>query len=447
MEWSKESQMSNVKFFEILKQEKKTKARIGNINTSHGKILTPGFVPVGSQASVKSLTPRDLEEIGVQVFFVNTYHLYLRPGAEIIQKLGGIHQFMGWNGPIMSDSGGFQVFSLGKKQKKVRAPLFSETRAGVNGKSKSNTPSLSEPPIRNLNEISNLNLTATQYSSKRVSSPSLVAIDYNGVTFRSHLDGSEHRFTPEKSIEIQQKLGTDMMVAFDECAPYPVDYDYAKTAMERTHRWGLRSLKAFQTKLSKKPQFLFGVVQGSVYKDLRQESAKFVASLPFDGIAIGGAAVGESKQEMRQVLDWVMPILPKNRPVHLLGVGEIDDIFAAMERGIDTMDCVMPTRLARMGYVLVKCQSSNGKCQNYNMDITKTRFTEDPRPIDENCDCYVCQNFSRAYINHLFRTRELLAYRLATYHNLSFMEKLFMEIREAIKKGELLKLKKQWLQK
>jgi len=372
--------------FKILSADQKTMARRGEITTSHGKILTPAFVPVGSQATVKSLTPHDLKEIGTQVFFVNTYHLYLRPGAEMIEKLDGLHQFMKWNRPIMTDSGGFQVFSLGRRE--------------------------------------------------------LVKIDYHGVTFYSHLDGSKHRFTPEKSIEVQQKLKADMMVAFDECAPYPTTHVYAETAMKRTHRWALRSLAAKK----RKDQFLFGVIQGSVYKDLREQSTKFISSLEFDGIAIGGVAVGESKKEMIQVLDWVMPILTKEkkqRPIHLLGVGEIDDIFAAVEKGIDMMDCVMPTRLARMGWILT--QNPKLKNKDFRYDITKSKFADNKEPPDPDCDCYLCRNFSRAYLHHLFRTHELLAYRLATYHNLFFIEQLFVKIREAIKKGEFLKLKKQWL--
>lgn len=373
----------NSSFFKILSNDQKTRARRGEIITAHGKILTPAFVPVGSQATVKSLTPDDLKEVGTQVFFANTYHLYLRPGAELIEKLGGLHQFMNWPGPVMTDSGGFQVFSLGRRE--------------------------------------------------------LVKIDYHGVTFCSHLDGSRHYFTPEKSIEIQQKLGADMMVAFDECAPYPTTSQYARTAMERTHRWALYSLKAAQDKPLKNKQFLFGVIQGSTFKDWRQQSAQFISSLDFDGLAIGGVAVGESKKEMIQVLDWVMPTLLKEkkpRPIHLLGVGEIDDIFAAVERGVDMMDCVMPTRLGRMGHILIK---------NSTYDITKSKFASDPKPLDPECRCSVCQNFSRAYLNHIFRAKELLAYRLASYHNLFFMEQLFAKIRGAIEKGEFLKLKKQCL--
>jgi len=380
-------------FFKVLANEQKTKARVGEIKTSHGKILTPAFVPVGSQATVKGLTPQDLKEINSQVFFANTYHLYLRPGAKIIEKLGGLHKFMGWFGPLMTDSGGFQVFSLGRGE--------------------------------------------------------LVKIDYNGVTFYSHLDGSKYYFTPEKSIRIQQQLGADIIVAFDECVSYPTTHKYAEMAMKRTHRWALRSLEASQqSKASKKQQFLFGVIQGSVFKDLRQQSAEFISSQNFDGLAIGGVAVGEPRKEMISVLDWVMPILAKEkklRPVHLLGLGEIEDIFLAVEKGIDMMDCVMPTRLGRMGWILTK--NSKLKNKDFRYDVTKSKFAKDREAPDPGCGCYLCQNFSRAYLHHLFRAHELLAYRLATYHNLFFMEQLFAKIREAIKKGEFLKLKKQWLEK
>jgi len=405
-------------FFKLLKKDKQTQTRVGEINTSHGKILTPAFVPVGSQATVKSLNPKDLKEIGSQVFFVNTYHLYLRPGADVVEKLGGLHKFMSWSGPIMTDSGGFQVFSLNKNNGSCHALSPKNTHKG--------NPFWGSP---------------CACHPSRINEP-LVEIDYDGVTFRSHLDGLKHRFTPEKSIEIQQKLGADMIVAFDECAPYPTTHQYAEMAMKRTHRWALHSLAAKK----RKDQFIFGVIQGSVFKDLREESAQFITSKNFDGLAIGGVAVGESKKEMAQVLDWVMPILAKNenvRPIHLLGVGEIDDIFAAVERGVDMMDCVMPTRLGRMGWILTK--NLKLKTKDFKYDITKAEFTKDAKSPDPECQCFVCQNFSRAYLNHLFRAKELLAYRLATYHNLYFMENLFAKIREAIKKGEFLKLKKEWL--
>ena len=393
--------------FEILGKDVKSDARAGVIHTVHGDIKTPSFVPVGTQATVKSMSNEDLQEIGVQVFFVNTYHLYLRPGLEAIEKGNGLHSFIGWGKPLMTDSAGFQIFSLGDVNRQRKLCLQGD-------------------PL----EIP------------------LVKISEEGVKFRSHLDGSEHLFTPEKSIEVQRILGADIMIAFDECCYYPATHDYAKKAMERTHRWALRCLersskfKVQSSKLGKSPQALYGVVQGGVFEDLRKESAKFISNLPFEGVAIGGVAVGESKKEMEKVLDWVVPLLPKEKPRHLLGVGEIDDIFTLVEKGIDSFDCVMPTRLGRMGHLLVR------KVENreWKLDITKAMYASDKRPIDENCDCFVCRNYNRGYINHLFRAKELLAYRLATFHNLFFLENLMREIRTAIKEEKLDQVKKKWLQ-
>jgi len=402
--------------FKVLKKDKKTGARVGVISTPHGDIQTPSFVPVGTQATVKSLDNRDLKETGIQIFIVNTYHVYLRPGLPAIENFGGLHSFIGWDKPLMTDSAGFQIFSLGDVNRQRRLCLQGDT--------------LQVP---------------------------LVKIGEEGVKFRSHLDGSEHFFTPEKSIEAQIILGADMMIAFDECCYYPVTYDYAKKAMERTHRWALRCLERSSkfhleeipqggqvqsSKLGKSPQALYGVVQGGVFEDLRKESAKFISNLPFEGVAIGGVAVGESKKEMEKVLDWVVPLLPKEKPRHLLGVGEIDDIFTLVEKGIDSFDCVMPTRLGRMGHLLVR------KVENreWKLDITKAMYASDKRPIDENCDCFVCRNYNRGYINHLFRAKELLAYRLCTFHNLFFLENLMREIRTAIKEEKLDQVKKKWLQ-
>ena len=389
--------------FKVLKKDKKTGARVGVISTPHGDIQTPSFVPVGTQATVKSLDNRDLKETGIQIFIVNTYHIYLRPGLPAIENFGGLHSFIGWDKPLMTDSAGFQIFSLGDVNRQRRLCLQGDT--------------LQVP---------------------------LVKIGEEGVKFRSHLDGSEHFFTPEKSIEAQIILGADMMIAFDECCYYPATYDYAKKAMERTHRWALRCLAAkskLQGKLSER-QTLYGVVQGGVFEDLRRQSAKYISSLPFPGIAIGGVAVGESKKEMKDVLDWVVPLLPEEKTRHLLGVGEIDDIFTLVEKGIDSFDCVMPTRLGRMGHLLVR------KVENreWKLDITKAMYASDKRPIDENCDCFVCRNYNRGYINHLFRAKELLAYRLATFHNLFFLENLMREIRTAIKEEKLDQVKKKWLQ-
>lgn len=383
-------------FFEIKEKDKKTKARTGIIHTRHGEIQTPAFIPVGTQATVKSMGNEDLEDIGTQIFFVNTYHIYLRPGLEVIKKFKGLHNFIGWNKPIITDSAGFQIFSLGDANRTKRLRLRSEELETA-----------------------------------------LIRINDDGVIFRSHLDGSEHVFTPEKSIEAQNIFGSDLMIAFDECTYYPATHEYANLAMNRTHRWALRCLATAQGKLQKQ-QALYGVIQGGVFKDLREESAKYIASLPFEGIAIGGVAVGESKKEMIDVLDWAVPLLPDEKPRHLLGVGEIDDIFALTERGIDTFDCVVPTRLARMGHLLVK---------NTPIDILKKQYADDKKPIDEGCGCFVCKNYHRAYLNHLFRTRELLAYRLATFHNLYFMEKLMEKVRNSINDGSFLELKNEWLSK
>jgi len=372
--------------FKITARDKKTQARIGIIYTAHGKIKTPAFVPVGTQASVKSLDNRDLAEIGSQLFFANTYHLYLRPGIEAIKRLGGLHSFTGWTKPLISDSAGFQVFSLNKKE---------------------NT--------------------------------SLVKIKEDGVSFRSHLDGSSHFFTPEKSIKVQIILGADIMIAFDECTFYPASHEYSLLAMERTHRWAVRSLKEAEKRHD--VQALYGVVQGGVYKDLRQNSAEYINGLPFEGTAIGGVSVGESKKEMVKVLDWTIPKLSPEKPRHLLGVGEISDIFELVQRGIDSFDCVMPTRLGRMGFCLTKIKKDG----EFLIDLNKSAFAFDEKPIEKDCKCFVCKSYCRAYLHHLFRTRELLAYRLASYHNLWFIERLVDNIREAIDRGKFLNLKKQWL--
>ena len=438
-------------FFKIIAKDKRSKARAGILKTPHGEIQTPVFVPVGTQGTVKSLTNDDLSNIGVQIFFANTYHLYLRPGADTIEKLGGLHKFTGWDKPLMTDSGGFQVFSLGSGEFDTEAAhqrFFRLPILPVNLASRE-TGRARKVALPRGTKFLRGRKGSTQKSGGRPISL-LVKIDDDGATFRSHLDGSLHRFTPEISIEVQQKLGADIILSFDDCPSYGVEKEKVRKAMERTHQWALRSLKATQGKPLKLKQLIFGVVQGGVFKDLREESAKFISSLAlsgvegFDGLAIGGVAVGESKKEMYQVLDWVVPYLPDSKPRHLLGVGEVDDIFAAVERGIDMFDCVMPTRLGRMGHVLTQVKSQKLKVKGFTIDITKAVFKDDSRPIEEGCQCYTCQNFSRAYLNHLFRTRELLAYRLASFHNLYFMEKLFQKIREAIKKGDFLKLKKEW---
>ncbi len=383
--------------FKILKTN--SKARVGEIHTEHGIIQTPAFVPVGTRASVRGLSAEDLKEIGVEILFGNTYHLHLKPGEDIIKELGGLAQFMNWNGPTITDSGGFQVFSLGQAKMK-----------GEDGEE-----------------------------------DTLVKITEDSVKFRSHIDGSLHEFTPEISIQIQKKLGADLIVAFDECAPHPSTEEYTRGAMVRTHNWLLRCIEEFknpETTFFK--QYFYGVIQGGVYESLRKESAQFIAAQDTDGIAIGGVSVGESKKEMRQVLEWVHPHLPDDKPRHLLGIGEVDDIFDAVEMGMDTFDCVIPTRFGRYGIVFVSPSIGNVK-NKFRMDLNRTVFASDNQPLDPNCTCLTCKNYTRAYIHHLFKVEELLAYRLASYHNVHFLVHLTKKIRQSLLDGNFAEFKKQWM--
>jgi tRNA-guanine transglycosylase len=358
----------------------------------------PTFVPVGTQATIKSLTPEDLEAIGVEIFFCNTYHLYLRPGDKAIKKFGGLHKFTRWNGQLITDSGGFQVFSLGKDH---------------NG------------------------------------AGSLIKISEDGVEFRSHLDGSLHFFTPEKSIQIQHNLGANNIIAFDECTPYPATKEYAKKALDRTHRWAVRSLTEHQ-RLNKKNKHklnLYGVIQGSYYKDLRLQSAEFICSQNFDGIAIGGISVGEPKNKMRQAVEWVLPTaLKTKKPIHLLGVGEIDDLFDFFGQGITSMDCTLPTRMARGGQFLHRTGNAKHDTKNKFKDqIMHQKYKFDQSQLDKNCQCPTCQKYDKAYIHHLFKTQELLGYRLMTVHNLYFMIHTTQLIRDALNTKTFDKLKYNWL--
>jgi queuine tRNA-ribosyltransferase len=339
------------------------RARTGVFSTPHGDLQTPVFAPVGTQATVKTLTPEHLKGINASLVLSNTYHLYLRPGDELVRDMGGLHNFMQWSNPMLTDSGGFQVFSLSKIRK----------------------------------------------------------IDEDGVTFRSHIDGSSHRFTPERSIQIQNNLGADIIMAFDECAD-PNDHVYIKKAMERTHRWAERSLKAHD----RSDQALFGIIQGGVDPDLRAQSAEFIASLPFPGIAIGGLSVGETKDEMYATLDVVTPLLPENKPRYLMGVGTPEDLIHGVLRGVDIFDCVLPTRLARHHAAF----SSQGR-----LNLMNANFARDPNPIDETCDCYTCRTFTRAYIRHLIAAKEYLAGTLISIHNLRALIRLMEEIRDAIADG------------
>lgn len=338
-------------------------ARTGVFRTPHGDLETPVFAPVGTQATVKALTPSQLAEIGASLVLSNTYHLYLRPGADLVAEMGGLHEFMRWPNPMLTDSGGFQVFSLAEMRK----------------------------------------------------------VDDDGVTFKSHIDGSTHRFTPEKSIEIQEKLGADIIMAFDECAP-PYERDYIERAMHRTHAWAERCLAA----KTRPDQALFGIVQGGVFQDLRRQSAQAIASMGFPGHAIGGLSVGETKAEMNEMLEVVNAVLPEDKPRYLMGVGSPEDLINGIQRGVDIFDCVLPTRLARHQAAMTRTGRIN------LMNATHSR---DRRPIDENCACYTCQQFSRAYLRHLIVAKELLAGTLISIHNLFTLLQLVRDARQAIRAG------------
>jgi len=339
------------------------RARAGIFATPHGDLVTPVFAPVGTQATVKTLTPEQLKSVNASLVLSNTYHLYLRPGDELVRDMGGLHRFMQWHNPMLTDSGGFQVFSLADIRK----------------------------------------------------------IDADGATFKSHLDGSTHRFTPEKSIAIQENLGADIIMAFDECSD-PNDVAYSKIAMERTHRWAERSLKA----KTRSDQALFGIVQGGVDPDLRAESAKFISSLDTPGVAVGGLSVGETKAEMYAMLDVVVPLLPENKPRYLMGVGTPEDIINGVARGIDIFDCVLPTRLAR---------HHSAFAPEGRLNLMNATFSRDQRPIDEACDCYTCQTFTRAYIRHLIVAKETLAGTLLSIHNLRALIRLMEDLRGYIADG------------
>lgn len=363
--------------FELLKESSECNARLGKLYTPHGVIETPIFMPVGTRATVKTMTPEEVKDLGAQIILSNTYHLYLKPGHKLIEEAGGLHKFMNWDKPILTDSGGFQVFSLGKLRK----------------------------------------------------------ISEEGVEFRSHIDGSKHFISPEKSIEIQNSLGSDIMMALDECTPYPSDYEYTKESLERTTRWAKRC-KEYHKDWDR--QTLFGIVQGGMYKDLREQSIKEITDLDLPGYAIGGLSVGEPKELYRDMLSFTAPKLPKNKARYLMGVGSPDYLFDAVISGIDMADCVLPTRIARNGTVL----TSHGK-----LVIKNAEYKRDFGKLDPECDCYTCKNYSRAYIRHLFNVDEILAARLATIHNLYFLIKLMENIRTAIKEDRLLEYREQFYKK
>jgi queuine tRNA-ribosyltransferase len=374
-------------------------ARVGVLKTPHGDIKTPAFVAVGTKANVKGIVTDEFADLGVQTIIANTYHLYLSPGEALVERAGGIHKFMGLDGPIMTDSGGFQVFSLGEgygKKLSKFLPDEVEREAGV-----------------------------TVYDEELATSHGkLAVVDEEGVSFTSHLDGTLHRFTPERSIEIQHKLGADIIYAFDECTSPAADYEYQKEAMDRTHRWADRSLRAHRQNISANDmQGMYGIVQGGRYADLRIESAKELASMDFDGYGIGGSF---SKHDILGILDQVNRELPKEKPRHLLGIGEPEDMFIGVAAGVDTFDCVLPTRNGRTGGIY----TLDGKIQ-----LPGAQYREDWGPLSEGCKCPVCKEHSRAYVHHLFRSKEMLGPILASMHNIYFLTSLVAKIRQSLLEG------------
>jgi len=391
--------------FKIEKKLDNGLGRAGVLTTPHGDIETPAFVTVGTKATVKALSPEQVASLGAQVVLANTYHLFLQPGDEIVRDAGGLHKFMNWDGPTMTDSGGFQAFSLGA--------AFGTSVSKIAKGDKEERGSQEEP--------------------------ALAKIDEDGVTFKSPLDGSEHKFTPERSIEIQHNIGADMIFAFDECTSPNASYEYQKEAMDRTHRWAKRSLDAHNKKSEVGhptiEQALFGIVQGGRFEDLRKESAKIIAEMDFDGFGIGGSF---DKEDMYSVVGWVNKILPEKKPRHLLGIGEPADLFGGIENGADLFDCVAPTRIARNGTLY----TTKGK-----INILNAKFRDDFTPVENGCECYACKNYTRAYLAHLFRAKEMFGGTLASIHNLYFLVNLVKKIRQSIIDGNFQEFKKEFLDK
>ena len=378
--------------FKIIKKSKKSRARLGIIKTSHGEVETPCLVPVATQAAIKTLTAEQVRETKSRILICNTFHLHLKPGETIVRSSGGLHKFMNWQAPLMTDSGGFQVFSLGFGKEFGTGKILKNNISGE--------------------------IKAGQQSK-------LLKITKEGVYFTSFLDGKKLFLGPKESMKIQEALGADIIFAFDECTSPLANYDYTKKSLEKTHAWAIACLKAKTYNL--KPQSLFGIVQGGKFKDLRVQSAKFIGSLPFDGFGIGGE-FGDDKNKMAQMLNWTIRELPQEKPRHLLGIGYLEDIPKIIKEGVDTFDCIVPTHYARRGYAF----TSEGK-----LDLGKILYLKDRNPLDKKCDCFVCQSYSRSYISHLFRAKEITALSLLTFHNLYFFNTFIEKIREKIKVGKL----------
>lgn len=391
-------------------------ARAGTLRTPHGDVATPAFVPVATQAAVKALPLEMVRSTRSQLLFANTYHLYLRPGADVVAQHGGLHRFMGWERPMLTDSGGFQVFSLG---------------AGIEhgvGKVASIFPGEGGP--------------------RPTGESGMVKVGEHGVVFTSHIDGSRHEFTPERSIDVQRRLGADMIIAFDECTSPLHDENYTRESADRTHRWAERSLQAFASSspLHGYDQALFGVVQGGAFEAVRRESTRVIAGMAFGGIAIGGN-LGDTKQAMYQVIEWTVDELGDDpRPRHLLGIGDVPSVWEGAARGVDTFDCVAPTRNARNGGLLKRFDDDGSPLPQFRINLKNARYAEDLRPVDATCGCSTCQNHSRAYLRHLFKAGEQLAPALATVHNLHFMSELMETVRTSIHEGRFEDEKRAWLE-
>lgn len=384
--------------FDITARDEKSNARVGRLKTPHGEIETPNYIFCGTKATVKNVSPAGLHEAKTDIILSNTYHLMLQPGADLVEKMGGLHKFMGWNGPMLTDSGGFQVFSLGE------GTMANE----IKGK-----------------------------SNKGYDNKNLVKITEEGCVFKSYIDGRTINLTPEYSMEIQRKLGADLLMQFDECTPYHVDKDYTARSMEMSIRWGDRCLAEFE-RHDNGAQALYGIVQGGVYPDLRKFSAEYTADRPFFGTAIGGC-LGGSDEEMYTVVASSMPYVHEDRPVHFLGIGQIKDVFRFVRLGIDTFDCVIPTRLARHGTAFIKGSA------NETINLKNAKYREDETPLDERVGIPASCEFSKAYLHHLLKSDELLASQLLAQHNIATMNMLMREVREAIKTGTLDQLEKEWL--
>lgn len=380
------------------------KARTGVLKLKHGRVETPALMPVATKATVKALSPEDLKDLDTQIIISNTYHLMLQPTSGVISEIGGLHRFMNWDRPIVTDSGGFQAFSLGLGKEHAVGKMFFPGTEDIENKPKSK---------------------------------SIAKISDKGIRFRSIYDNSRQYLTPEKSIKIQEKLGADMILVLDECTSPLSGKEYTAESLKRTHKWAEECLKIHDT-----DQAIAGIVQGGHWQDLREKSAKYISSLDFDSYAIGGS-LGKSKQDMHNVIDWTIPHLKEDKPRHLLGIGVVEDIFETVERGIDLFDCVSPTRIARSGYAHIHPPIGTKK-NKYRYKLKSVKYKKDKKPIDPNCDCKVCKNYSRAYIYHLLKTEELLGFNLISYHNLYFMLKLLKEIRNSIKENTFRKLKEDW---